>query len=103
MNDSEAAREVWRSSARAAFARVRFFMLDPPDQHEQRRLLVRERGLTHVPEPTWDEVERRAEGYEPWQEEVARLDSSADIDALIAAVIGATSDKDADRGCALRA
>ncbi|MCU1662234.1 MAG: kinase [Pseudonocardia sp.] len=44
------------------------------------RLEGRSRGLTDLPEPSWDDVSRAAE-YEPWTEPVLRLDSALPVDA----------------------
>lgn len=81
VNDSEAARQVWRDAAARAAADVRFVVLTPPATSEhQRRLGARQRGLQHVPEPSWSQVELRAEGYEVWRD--GRLELSADEPVL---------------------
>lgn len=67
VNDSEAARDTWRSTAARAGADVRFVVLTLDDAAEHRRRLeTRPTALVHVPTPTWDDVLDRASSSEAW-------------------------------------
>ena len=78
VNDSEAARQTWRSAAARTGAHLAFVHLVIPDVREhQRRLRGRDRGLAFVGEPTWTDVERRRATYAPWTDEVIELDAGA--------------------------
>ncbi|MBS3939558.1 MAG: AAA family ATPase [Actinobacteria bacterium] len=84
VNDSEAARQVWRDAAKRAGDVVRFVLLLPPNVAEhQRRLRTRERGLEQVPEPSWSEVEHRTQVYEAWPDEPLVLAADEPIEHLV--------------------
>lgn len=84
VNDSEAARQVWRDAATQADTGVRFVLLLPPNRAEhQRRLRTRHRGLEHVPEPTWAQVEQRTQVYEPWPDEPLVLSADEPTELLV--------------------
>ncbi|MFO7960431.1 MAG: AAA family ATPase [Nitriliruptoraceae bacterium] len=84
VNDSEAARQVWRDAAARADEVARFVLLLPPTIAEhQRRLRTRERRLDHVPEPTWSQVEQRTQGYEPWPDEPLVLTADQPVERLV--------------------
>lgn len=78
VNDSEAARETWRTAARATGADLAVFCLvvADPGEHE-RRLRERAPRFVHVGEPDWDAVQRRAAEYAPWAEPVTLVDVDA--------------------------
>jgi len=78
VNDSEEARQTWRTAASRTGARLVFVHLVITDArtHEQ-RLRDRDRGLTHVGEPTWADVERRRADYAAWSDEILELDTTA--------------------------
>jgi predicted kinase len=98
VNDSEAARQVWRRAAERAGVAVRFVLLEPPDSSEhQRRLLVRQRGLEHVPEPSWSQVERRADAYEAWRKMRIRTITTAAVTAALVSTLGAPAIAQAER------
>lgn len=77
VNDSEEARQTWRRAASRANARLEFVHLTISDalEHEQ-RLSGRDRGLAHVGEPTWSDVQHRRAGYAEWSDEVAEFDTT---------------------------
>lgn len=92
VNESEAARQVWRDAATRAGDIVQFVLLLPPDLAEhQRRLRTRERGLEQVPEPTWSQVEQRMRVYEPWPDEPFILRADEPIERLVERVDGELS------------
>jgi predicted kinase len=67
VNDSELARQTWRSAARNTGVPLSFVLLTVTDMAEHRRRLEgRVRGFLNLPEPTWDEVQARAQAFEPW-------------------------------------
>lgn len=88
VNDSEPARQAWRTAAAEADAEVRFFLLTlDDDEVHRRRLEGRERAFTRVPEPSWDDVVRRAGSYSPWAEgSCARIDADRPLEAVVLAV-----------------
>lgn len=84
VNDSEAARQVWRDAGERSGAEVRFVLLVPPSVSEhQRRLRSRERGLAQVPEPSWSEVEQRAAAFEAWRDSPLELPADEPIPELL--------------------
>ncbi|WP_227468289.1 AAA family ATPase [Microbacterium sp. YJN-G] len=95
VNDSDAARQTWRTAASRTDARLDFVHLMLPDEQEhERRLQNRERGLAHVGEPTWADVQRRRAEYAVWSDDVLEYDTSARsideiADALVARLNGA--------------
>ena len=88
VNDSSPARETWQRAAEATGAQLITLLLVLADLDEHReRLDGRDRGLAHVPEPDWSEVEDRAQAFEPWESPHAVLDASAaPVDVLAAAL-----------------
>ncbi|WP_433614677.1 AAA family ATPase [Dactylosporangium sp. CA-139114] len=86
VNDSEPARQTWRHAAEHAAVALRFVLLTCSDQQEHRRRLEsRRRGLRHLPEPTWGDVESRACAYEPWTDHYVLIDTSAPLETVIEA------------------
>ena len=84
VNAVEPARQQWRALAGRRRVRLAFIevVCSSADLHRQ-RLAERERGLAELPEPTWDEVERRRAEYEPWDDRRLVLDSVTDLSANI--------------------
>jgi predicted kinase len=84
VNDSEPARDTWRRAAAAAWASLVFVLLTPPPEHEHRRRLEgRTRRLSHQSEPTWEQVQARAQRYEPWRDPPVSIDSGQPLDAVV--------------------
>ena len=78
VNDSEEAQQTWRNAATATGAALDFVHLVVSDLRDhERRVVGRDRGLTHVGEPTWDDVQRRRGEYAVWADDVVELDTSA--------------------------
>lgn len=87
VNDSEAARETWRRAVAATGAKLTFVLLTLDDDVEHRRRLEgRDRDLSHVEEPTWNDVRRRAAEFEPWVGAHVRLNASASVEQLAESV-----------------
>lgn len=84
VNDSEPARDTWRTAAAHAGAPLAFVLLTLDDEVEHRRRLAgRRRGLSHLPEPSWDQVVARAAAYAPWAEGAClRADAARPVDEL---------------------
>jgi predicted kinase len=77
VNDSEPARQTWRSAAAAHDSRLTLVDLVCTDRDEHReRLEGRTRGLSNIAEPLWREVMVRAAAYEPWIDPHLIVDSS---------------------------
>lgn len=77
VNDSEAARQTWRTAAEQTGARLEFVHLVVSDVREhERRIRDRDRGMAHVGEPTWAGVQRRRAEYAPWTDEVVEIDTA---------------------------
>jgi len=88
VNDSEEARQTWRSAASRTGAHIDFVHLVIPDVREhRRRLRGRDRGLAFVGEPTWLDVVRRRAGYAAWTDEVIELDAEVRTADEIAGVL----------------
>ena len=90
VNDSEPARDTWRTAAAATGSDLVFVVLALEDAIEHRRRLeTRVRGLENVPEPSWDDVTRRAAAYAPWVEgEYLRVDARRPVDELVMELVG---------------
>jgi predicted kinase len=76
VSDSEPARGTWRRAATAAgcpLVVVEVGCSDPAEH--QRRVESRSRGLAGVPDPTWEQVQARAEAYQPWTDQRLVVDS----------------------------
>lgn len=84
VNDSEAARQVWRDAGARTGAAVRFVLLTPPAAPEhQRRLQGRRRGFVHVPEPSWAQVVHRAAAFEAWRDPPVELSADEPVARLV--------------------
>lgn len=85
VNDSEPARETWRTAAASVDAELVFVLLTLADRDEHRRRLEgRAPHLRHVSRPSWDDVLARDAAYAPWDERAClRLGAEADIDEVV--------------------
>lgn len=78
VNDSEKARQTWRAAAAGDESRIDFVHLVISDALEhERRLTGRNRGLAHVGEPTWADVQRRRADYAAWSGAVAVVETAS--------------------------
>lgn len=76
VNDSDEARQTWRTAAARTGADLHFVHLVLSEEQEHRRRLQgRERGLAHVSEPTWVDVQQRRADYAAWTDPVAEVDT----------------------------
>ncbi|MGK4187413.1 AAA family ATPase [Rothia koreensis] len=76
VNDSEEARQTWRTAASRTGAHLHFVHLVISDVGEhERRLMGRDRGFAHVGEPTWSDVQRRRTEYAAWTSVVLEVDT----------------------------
>lgn len=76
VNDVEAARGAWRLLAvrlEMPLAYVEVYCSD--EQEHQRRLAGRQRGIDGFPEPTWESVIGRRNGFAGWGDDRVRVDS----------------------------
>jgi predicted kinase len=92
VNAVEVARESWRQAARDAGApwRVVEVVCSNLAMHRS-RLAARQRSLPGFPEPTWEEVERRIEEFEPWPEPTLIVDSASDFEGNLERVIASVT------------
>ncbi|MCG7415981.1 MULTISPECIES: AAA family ATPase [Microbacterium] len=75
VNDSEPARDTWRRAADSADAELCSVVLTMSDTiGHASRLRERDRGFTHVTEPTWTEVAGRE--VAPWVDTLRTIDVS---------------------------
>ena len=83
-NYLEIGRDTWRRAASSAHATVRVVHVTCSDEAmHRRRLGGRVRGLSHYPEPRWDDIERRRAETEPWTEDHLTVDSREDLAANV--------------------
>ena len=76
VNDSDEARQTWRTAAARTGADIEFVHLVISDAQEHRqRLRSRDRGLAHVGEPTWSDVQDRRADYAAWSDAVVEIDT----------------------------
>jgi hypothetical protein len=75
---------MWREAARRAGAvmRVVEVVCSDEDTHRQ-RLLGRERGIDGFPEPSWEDVLRRRDEWEPWRDQRLVIDSVRELEANV--------------------
>ena len=84
VNDGEPARDTWRRAADAASAPLVFVLLTPPREPEHRlRLRGRTRRLSHQSEPTWEQVQARAQKYESWRDPPVLIDSGQPVGVVV--------------------
>src|SRR5947209_13190743 len=93
VNDSEPARQTWRTAAANTEAELVFILLTlNDDAAHRRRLEGRVRQLTHVPEPSWADVLARAAAYAPWAEgSCLRIDAARAVDEVVLELMGQLS------------
>jgi len=90
VNDSEPARETWCTAATNAAVPLTFIVLTLTDPTEHRRRLERRsRGFVHLPEPTWDQVQTRAQAYEPWSGDHQTVSADEALSEVVLAVVDA--------------
>lgn len=76
VNDSDDARATWRRAAASSGVRLCWVVLVMSDTAgHAARLRGRDRGYSHIPEPTWTEVSERT--MEPWGDFHRLIDVSA--------------------------
>lgn len=76
VNDVDAAREQWRALSAEQRTPLAFVEVVCSDEGEHRRRLEsRRRDLVGFPEPTWESVQARRDGFADWQQERIRVDS----------------------------
>jgi len=80
-NYLEVGRDVWRRAADRAQVPVKVIDVICSDTVlHRRRLEARRRGLSEYPEPSWDDVMKRAAETEPWPGERLVIDSTRPLD-----------------------
>jgi predicted kinase len=78
VNDSEAARDTWRTAASSSEASLTFAVLTCSNLDEHRRRLEgRSRGFSRLPEPSWPQVLNRFRDCAPWNCEHLDVDTYA--------------------------
>jgi predicted kinase len=76
VNDVEPARAQWRSMAARLDQALAFIEVFCSDQQEHRhRLESRQRAIDGFPEPTWESVVERMNGFTGWGDDRLRVDS----------------------------
>lgn len=81
----EAARSMWRRAASRSGSAMRVIEVICSDERVHReRLGARLRGIEGFPEPSWGDVVRRRDEWEPWPEERLVVDSVRALDENVA-------------------
>ena len=72
----EAARDTWRRAAKRVGSELRVVEVtcSDPEVHRQ-RLADRRNVIAGLPEPSWDDVQRRRAEWEPWPEDRLVIDA----------------------------
>lgn len=92
VNDSEPARDTWRSAVATTGTPLVFVLLSLDDEDEHRRRLEgRKSNLRNVLEPTWDEVRRRRATFEPWSDVDFRVSASGTLQQVTAVILARLS------------
>jgi predicted kinase len=80
VNSLEVGREMWRKAAREVGAPWRVIHVVCSDVAAHRsRLARRQRNLPGFAEPSWADVERRSQEFEPWPEPTLLVDGADDL------------------------
>lgn len=88
VNDVEAARAQWRDLAARLELPLTFVEVFCRDEQEHRRRLAgRQRGIEGFPEPTWESVLRRRDGFTGWADDRLRIDSMRPLAENVAFVL----------------
>lgn len=88
VNDAKEARFQWSSLAAELGTSLAFVEVCCSDAvTHQNRLQSRRRGIVGFPEPTWESVIARQEGFQSWSDARARLDSMRPIRENVAKAI----------------
>jgi predicted kinase len=88
VNAEEPAKQVWRQLAIAHGLKPRIIECCCTDERLHRvRLRQRQRGLGPLPEPTWEDVERRRLAYTAWSEPVFSVDSASPLEDNLARTV----------------
>jgi predicted kinase len=88
VNDSQAARDTWRSASSNTGTRLVFILLSLNDPKEHRRRLEgRGRRLVNIPEPAWEDVMVRAAQFEPWVGDCQRVSADGPVTEVAAEVM----------------
>lgn len=83
-NYLEVGRDIWRRVADEAAVPMKVIEVTCSDAElHQVRLEGRRRGLSGYPEPSWDDVVRRATEAEPWTCSRLVVDSAGDTDDMV--------------------
>jgi predicted kinase len=89
VNESELARQTWRTAAANTGEPLRFVLLSVTDVAEHRRRLEgRVRSFVNLPEPTWEQVQARAQAYEPWSGEHEAVSADGPVSEVVRVVLG---------------
>jgi predicted kinase len=81
----EVARDMWRAAVSRTGTAMR--VVEVICSHEgthRERLAGRARGIDGFPEPSWEDVERRRNEWEPWRDERLVVDSVRGLDENVA-------------------
>jgi predicted kinase len=85
----EIAREMWRGAASRTGTAMRVVEVICSDQRTHRqRLARRARDIDGFPEPSWEDVVRRRDEWEPWGDERLVVDSVRELDENVAEALG---------------
>jgi predicted kinase len=77
----EVARDMWRRAASRTGAAMRVVEVVCSNEGTHReRLARRARGIDGFPEPSWEDVVRRRDEWEPWRDERLVVDSLRELD-----------------------
>ncbi len=88
VNDVEVARVAWRQLAARLEMPLAFVEVYCSDEQEhQQRLAGRQRGIDGFPEPTWESVIERRDGFIGWDDDRVRVDSMRPLAENVAIVL----------------
>jgi predicted kinase len=84
----EVARAMWRRTVRRSHSAMRVIEVICSDEEvHRRRLAGRQRGIEGFPEPSWEDVLRRRDEWEPWTDDHLTVDSVRELDENVVAVL----------------
>lgn len=88
VNDAQQARDQWLSLSAEVGRPVAFVEVFCSDESvHRRRLAERRRAIAGFPEPTWESVVARREGFHTWDGERLQLDSMQPLEETVASAL----------------
>jgi predicted kinase len=95
VNAEEPGKEMWRGLAIKHGLTLNIIECRCSDEPLHReRLSRRRRGLESLPEPTWEDVQRRRLAYTPWSEPILSIDATSPLESNLSRALAWLKDRE---------